>query len=107
MLLKELHIIKEASAKQEVIALAKAGDVEEFIEAFGQAYGSAADIWMIEDRQKELMKMVAAGKKVTTYSTDKYNSDKYEALMAKYKAKGWTLFDDEDNYDSFEAIFVK
>lgn len=107
MVLKELHIIKEASAKQEVVALAKAGDVEEFIVAFGQAYGSAAEIWMIPSRQKELMKLIASGKKVISYSTSKYNSDKYETLVAKYKAKGWKLFADEDNYDSFEAIFVK
>lgn len=105
MLLKELHIIKEASVKQEVVALAKAGDVEAFIDAFAQAYGSASEIWMMPKKQKELMKLIAAGKKVVVFSSSNMNPKKHETLAAKYK--DWAMFDDEDNYESYEAIFVQ
>ena len=47
--------------------------VDEFISEFAQAMGSACDVWMDEDNQKKLAKMVASGKykfKCDCYDTE-------------------------------------
>lgn len=90
-----------------LMALAKGTDVEAFMEEFAQVYGSAAEIWMGEQDCEKLKKM---------YATDEYEfmciggestAGEDDSKVHSYTSKGWKMFQDEQNGDSYDAILYK
>lgn len=101
---KDLKVIKEATVSKKnidkLLNLAKSEDKEEFINEFDNIYNTAAEMWLDAGKQRKLMTMYLSNKYIFTGS----NSEK---TCKKMKEKGWKLFAEEHNYDSYDAILYK
>lgn len=95
---------KDADA---VMALAKGTDVDEFMEEFAQVYGNAAEMWMGEEDCKKLKKMYATGKYEFMCLGGESRAGEDDSKVKQYIDKGWKMFRDEQNYDSYDAILYK
>ena len=81
----------------------------EWAQAHCQKINSAHELWMSSRKTRELKQLVERGGQVRARVFDP-NGDfwgKLNRIAAQMKPHGWCLFDQEDNVDSGEAIFVK
>jgi hypothetical protein len=78
----------------------------DFMDYFDNKYNSAAGMWLDKKRIPELMKLVNT-KTVKTVMGDAKKEGEYEKTISKMKAKGFKLFDSEENGDSIDFIFYK
>jgi hypothetical protein len=89
----------------------EAEDIDDWASDFAEKKGSALDIWMSQEDKAELKRQVDAGAKVRcrsfNVSENSSYSDKLDSITTGMKAKGFTLFRDESNYDSGDAVFIK
>jgi hypothetical protein len=87
--------------------LSRLEDPYEFVEEFAQLYNSACEMWMNEIQQKELQALFYSKKYkfkcLSGIDKDGYSDSKIDRAMEK----GWTMFADEQNGDSYDSIFYK
>ena len=91
----------------ELMKLAKGTDLDDFMTEFGQVYGSAADIWMGEQDQEKLKKFYASDKYEFLCLGGESTAGEDDSKVHSYINKGWKMFRDEQNYDSYDAILYK
>jgi hypothetical protein len=72
---------------------------DDFANSVSMTLNSAIEIWMSEDSIQKLMMLVRGG--VTLKCTN------YERQTKAAVKNGWTLFEEEHNFDSYEGILYK
>lgn len=92
---------------KELKAAAVKNDIDEFMSQWDETMSSAAGIWMKPQKRVKLMKAVAAGKTFKTGGGADWTDEKAKAFKKKMAEKGWKVFDEEENYSSYDVIFVK
>jgi len=100
--------MKEESEQMSEAAAVIPTDPEDFIVYFGNKYNSAAEAWLDKKRIPALMKIVNdKSKTVKTAMGDADKEDEADKIISKMKAKGFKLFDYEENGSSLDFIFYK
>jgi hypothetical protein len=80
----------------------------DFMDYFDDKYNSAAGMWLDKKRIPALMKLVNDKSKTVKIATgDADKEDEADKIISKMKAKGFKLFDYEENVDSIDFIFYK
>jgi hypothetical protein len=75
--------------------------------------GSAAGMWMEQEQREKLAKLVMNGTQARSFGVDieKLTPEKADAKIeqrtASLKKAGWVLFDQEDNGDYVDMVFIK
>lgn len=92
----------------EVCISAQSGDLQVFIDDYTEHFGSAAEIWMEEERWLKLADIFKTAKdddryKFANISGQSDDGDNSE-LVEYYLDKGWVIFASEQNGDSYDAI---
>ena len=107
-LLESISNVVNSDSKNLTEAAVIPTDPSDFMDYFDDKYNSAAGMWLDKKRIPALMKIVNdKSKTVKTAMGDADKEDEADKIISKMKAKGFKLFDYEENGSSLDFIFYK
>lgn len=86
---------------------AEAMSLDDFIYEFTQKYNSAIDVWMEENKKKDLFKKYKSDKHVFKNCIIDSTPEDAKDKIKEMKNKGWKVFDKTENVGQTEVLFFK
>lgn len=90
-----------------IINACKKPDLKYFEEAFLDAYVSAADWWMGDHQWEKMKELFSSGKYEFITISGESHDGKEDSKMKTLLSAGWEIFDEENNFENYDAILFK